>query len=194
VSEVPPHHLKDRKRAVRREALDRRDGLDPDERAKRSRRITQRVLSLPEIARARTVMAYWAFGSEVETAPLIEALHEAGVRVVLPRIEKTEVVAVTYEPGQPITATAFGAMEPSDAEVVDPAGVDAVIVPGVAFDRTGRRLGYGGGFFDRFLPRTRSGTPAVAIAFAVQMVEGVPAGHGDRRVDAIVTEDEVIRP
>jgi 5-formyltetrahydrofolate cyclo-ligase len=84
-------------------------------------------------------------------------------------------------------------MEPSGGEVVAPDGVDVVVVPGVAFDRAGRRVGYGGGFYDRFLPRTRPGALAVAVAFALQVVDAVPHGGGDRGVQVIVTEDEVIR-
>jgi 5-formyltetrahydrofolate cyclo-ligase len=71
--------------------------------------------------------------------------------------------------------------------------LDLVVVPGVAFDRRGARVGYGGGFYDRLLPRLRAGVPPIAIAFALQIVPEVPEGGMDRRVDAIVTEDEVIR-
>ena len=84
-------------------------------------------------------------------------------------------------------------MEPSGRDVVGPEDLDAVLVPGVAFDRGGARIGYGGGFYDRFLARTRNGVPAIAIGFALQVVEAVPEGRIERRVDTIVTEDEVIR-
>jgi 5-formyltetrahydrofolate cyclo-ligase len=187
------HRLKQAKRALRRSIVERRDALSPSERAERSRRIADRVLGLPEVLEAGTAMAFWSFGSEVETEPVIERLHEAGARVVLPRIEDGEVVAVPYEPGDAVAATHFGAMEPSGPEVVSAEEVDVVLTPGVAFDRRGGRIGYGGGFYDRFLPRTRPGVPAIAIAFALQVVDEVPQGGGDRRVDAVVTEDEVIR-
>jgi 5-formyltetrahydrofolate cyclo-ligase len=84
-------------------------------------------------------------------------------------------------------------MEPSGGDVVAPEDVELVIVPGVAFDRRGGRVGYGRGFYDRFLDRTRPGVPAIAIGFAIQVVDAVPSGGMDRRVDAVVTEDEVIR-
>jgi 5-formyltetrahydrofolate cyclo-ligase len=185
--------LKRAKRALRREVLGRRDALGEAERAERSRMIAERVLGLPEIRRARTVMAFWSFGSEVETAWLVARLHAAGVRVVLPRIEGADVVAVAYEPGDAVEGTGFGAMEPSEGAAVEPEDVDAVIAPGVAFDRMGGRVGYGGGFYDRFLPRMRPGVPAIAIAFELQLVDEVPGGGFDRRVDVLVTEDEVIR-
>lgn len=193
MSELASHRLKQRKRAVRREVLERRDRLESDERATRSEAIAERVLSLPEVAAAGTVMAFWSFGSEVETSRLIERLHEAGRRIALPRIDSDDMVAVGYAPGGPVAAAAFGAMEPTAIERVDPEEIDLVIAPGVAFDRRGARVGYGGGFYDRFLVRTRPDVPVIAIAFGLQVVDGVPEGRGDRRVDVIVTEDEVIR-
>jgi len=193
--DVPSHRLKQRKRALRRAVIERRDALDPADRAARSERIAERVLGLPELGGADTVMGFWSFGSEVETAPLLERLHAAGTRVVLPRVEGDHVVAVVYGRGDEVVAASFGAMEPTGAEVVEPVDIDVVIVPGVAFDRSGHRVGYGGGFYDRFLPRTRPGVPGVAVAFADQIVdEPVPRGAFDLPVDAIVTEDEVIRP
>jgi 5-formyltetrahydrofolate cyclo-ligase len=70
--------------------------------------------------------------------------------------------------------------------------VDVVIAPGVAFDAAGRRLGYGGGFYDRLLPRLRPGTPVVGVAFATQVVDAVPATARDAPVDMIVTESGTI--
>lgn len=190
--DLDSHRLKKLKRAVRRDVLERRAALSPKERASKSARILERATSLPEVRNASTPMAFWSFGSEVETAHLIERLHAARKRVVLPRIETGEIVAVVHAPGDPVAATSFGAMEPQGVELVSPDDVDVVIAPGVAFDRRGARVGYGGGFYDRFLRRVRPGVPVVAIAFALQVVDEVPQGPGDRRVDAIVTEDEVI--
>lgn len=193
MSDLPAHRLKQAKRALRRAVLARRDALALEERSELSRRIADRILAMSEVAPARIVMAFWSFGSEVETAPLLRRLHESGTRVVLPRIEAGDLLAVSYVPGDPVASTRFGAMEPSSERAVVPEEVDAVVVPGVAFDRRGARVGYGRGFYDRFLARTRPGVPAIAIAFGLQVVERVPEGRMDRRLDAIVTEDEVIR-
>lgn len=193
MSELPSHRLKQAKRTLRRTVLELRDALPEGERRERSERIARRVLALPEGDAAHTVLAFWSFGSEVQTAALIDRLVERGTRVALPRVEGSEIVAVVYARGDPVAATAFGAMEPLADDPVEPKDVDLVIVPGVAFDRLGARVGYGGGFYDRFLPRTRPGVPAIAIAYSLQLVPDVPEGRMDRRLDAIVTEDEVIR-
>jgi 5-formyltetrahydrofolate cyclo-ligase len=193
MSAVPSHRLKADKRALRRRVLAERDALPPGDRAERSAAIVARLLDLPEVTHARTVMAFWSFGSEVETRGLIARLDRDGKLVALPRTYERELVAVRYAPGDPVTPTSFGAMEPASGRPLDPAEIDLVVAPGVAFDRTGRRLGYGAGFYDRFLGRRRPDATTVAPAFAVQVVDDVPSGRGDRRVDAIVTEDEVIR-
>jgi 5-formyltetrahydrofolate cyclo-ligase len=140
-------------------------------------------------------MGFWSFGSEVSTPPLLEALHARGIRVCLPRIEgERDLEAVVYEPGDPLTATSFGAREPADGTILAPDALDLVITPGVAFDRSGGRIGYGGGFYDRFLRRTRHGVSRIALAFDVQVLpHELPAASFDLGVDAIVTETETIR-
>ena len=190
---VRAHQLRRMKRALRREVRARRDALTEGERTSRSLAIAERLLAMPELAGANTVMAFWSFGSEVETEPLVRRLVASGHRVVLPRIEDGELVPVPYRLGDPVTETPFGAKEPSGGEVVDPAEIDVVIVPGIAFDRHGNRTGYGGGYYDRLFRRMGRRAPRIGVAFAVQLVDEVPAGRGDQRVDVVVTEDEEIR-
>ena len=186
--------LKRAKKQVRATVLERRDALIPQERARLGALVTDRVLALPEVAAAGIVMAFWTFGSELPTMPLIEALTSGGVRVALPRIVDGDLEPRTWRPGEPTTTTSFGALEPADGEALDPAEVDVIVTPAVAFDRAGRRVGYGGGYYDRFFPRARSDALRVGAAFGVQLVEGdLPAGHFDLRVHAVVTESEVVR-
>jgi 5-formyltetrahydrofolate cyclo-ligase len=141
-------------------------------------------------------MAFWTFGSELSTIPLIDALHAAGTRVALPRVVEGDIEPVTYTPGDPTTETTFGAMEPAGGEVLAPTDIDLVATPAVVFDRRGARVGYGGGFYDRFFTKVRPDTGAVGIGF------GVPApargrvaagGHFDLPVNAVVTESETVR-
>ncbi|HYZ12576.1 MAG TPA: 5-formyltetrahydrofolate cyclo-ligase [Actinomycetota bacterium] len=193
MSERLPDALAERKRDIRRSVLHERDALLEEDRRARSVAITERLMALPELRYTRTVMAFWSFGSEVDTSGLIEALHAAGKRVVLPRVDGREVAAVVYVPGDPTAAASFGAMEPTSAEIVRSTEIDVVIAPGVAFDRNGGRVGYGGGFYDRFLRTVRADTPVIGLAFAVQLVDEVPRGEHDRPVDVVVTEMGLIR-
>ena len=192
--------LKRAKRSIRRAVLAARDEMPPERRSAAGARVTDRFLSLPEVGSATTVMIFWAFGSEVPTGPMIERLHERGVRVALPRIEDGDLVPIGYAPGDPTTEVYFGAREPAGGEAIAPATIDVVAVPGVAFDRRGRRIGYGGGYYDRFLRAVGHWQPratrpfTVSPAFAVQVLDvDLPAGHFDLPVDAIVTEEETIR-
>jgi 5-formyltetrahydrofolate cyclo-ligase len=185
--------LKRAKRRIRSQVLLGRDATPPTVRQETGERVAARFLALPEVQRARRIMLYSSFGSEVPTAPLIERLHERGVAVALPRIEEADLVPVSYAPGDPTTTTSFGAEEPVGGVALDPSSIDVVAVPGVAFDRDGRRIGYGRGYYDRFL----RGSPAftVGLTFALQVLDDdLPAGSFDLPVDAIVTEDETIRP
>jgi 5-formyltetrahydrofolate cyclo-ligase len=185
--------LKRAKRRIRREVLALRDAVLPDRRTAMGALIADRFLALPEMEAARTVMLFWSFGSEVPTARLIEHLHVLGVAVALPRIEGSELVPVRFDPGDPMEPTSFGAREPVGATTIAPGRLDVVAVPGVAFDRRGRRVGYGRGYYDRLLPTTSAS--AVALAFGLQVLPGeLPAGGADVEVDLIVTESGTIRP
>jgi 5-formyltetrahydrofolate cyclo-ligase len=193
VNDRPSHRLKQDKRALRRAILAERDALSGTERAARSEAIADRVLGLDKATGAAAVLAFWSFGSEVDTAPLIHRLRSRGTTVALPRTRDGDIVPVVWTPGSSMTETSFGTREPANGRVLQAGELDLIVVPGVAFDRSCRRVGYGGGFYDRLLARTRDGAAAVAIAFGVQVVDQVPTGPLDRPVDTIVTEDDVIR-
>ena len=180
--------LKRAKREVRRRVLAERDALTPDERTHLAHLIGERFLGLSEVETAEVVMAFWSFGSELPTAPLLEELDRRGKTVGLPRIVEGELEVRSYRPGDRVSQTAFGAFEPVDGHVLDALEIDVVAVPAVAFDRGGRRVGYGGGYYDRFLPRTRA--THVGIGFDLQLL---PAGHFDRPVDVVVTDRETVR-
>jgi 5-formyltetrahydrofolate cyclo-ligase len=184
--------LKKAKRQVRRQVLAARDAMPPARRAAAGELVTMRFLALPEVGGARTVMLFWSFGSEVPTEGSIRSLHAKGTVVALPRIANGELVPVRYAPGDPTEPTTFGAQEPADGTVVEPARIDVVAVPGVAFDRRGGRIGYGGGYYDRFLRGLA--VYRVGLAFALQVLEQeLPGGLFDLGVDAIVTETETVR-
>ena len=184
--------LKREKRRIRRAALEQRDALPLSVRDDWGEQIVGRFVDLPEVGAAKAMMVFSSFGSEVPTGPLVEGLRALGIVVALPRIEGSDLVAVPFAPGDPVRATTFGALEPVAPDVIDPSTLDVVGVPGVVFDRQGRRIGYGGGYYDRFLRRLHAFT--VGIAFGLQVIEGpLPNGNFDLPVRAIVTEQETIR-
>ncbi|MEW6059576.1 MAG: 5-formyltetrahydrofolate cyclo-ligase [Actinomycetota bacterium] len=188
-----PDHLMGRKKALRARLRAERDAVPPAERTRKSEEIARRLFGLPGILRVRTVMVFSSFGSEVETRPIIERLAAGGVLVALPRVEGRRIVAVAYSPGDPISPAPFGAMEPTGSRVIGPREIDVVVTPGLAFDRRGYRVGYGGGFYDVFLRRMRRDALRVGVCFALQVVDEVPNGPMDRPVHVIVTDEDVVR-
>lgn len=183
--------LKRRKRALRREVRARRDALPPEERERLGRAVARNLLAVPEVRRASRVMVFSSFGSEVDTGPIIEQLERDGRSVVLPRVEDRTIVPVGYRSGDPVTPSSLGMLEPAGGDPVNPVEIDVVVVPGLAFDRRGHRVGYGGGFYDRFLGRLRPDALTVGICFTVQVVDEVPHGRGDRPVDLVVTDEGI---
>jgi 5-formyltetrahydrofolate cyclo-ligase len=191
---VSSGELKRAKREVRRRVLAARDATDLASRDRAAVEVARRVLALPEVEEAKTILAFSSFGSELPMLPLIDALVARGVRVGLPVITGSEIVSRAWKPGEPTTTTSFGAEEPADGAPIEPSSIDVIVTPAVAVDRSGRRVGYGGGFYDRFLPRTRADARRVAVVLAEQVVdEDLPGGVFDLRVDVIVTPEEVIR-
>ena len=198
MSEPGPNstELKKAKRDVRRAVLAARDAIAPADHDRSAAAATARFLSLPEVETASCVMVFWSFGSELPTRPMIESLHARGVVIALPTIEEGTLQPRRYEPGDPTTETAFGALEPAGGAPIEPADLDVIATPAVAFDRAGSRVGYGGGFYDRFFARIPTDRVRAGIAFDVQVLPAgaaLPRGRFDLQVDLIVTETETIR-
>lgn len=188
----PSSDLRRRKRAMRREALAVRDGLSEDARRASSDAIAHHLLAMPELDGADTVLAFASFRSEVDTSPILTGLAGRGVRLCLPRVEDREIAIVVHRLGEPLVAGPTGVPEPTGVEVVSAHAIDVVVVPGVAFDAAGGRLGYGGGYYDRLF-RIAPRATRIAIGFESQVVDAVPRGGHDLPVDALVTESQVRR-
>lgn len=185
-----------RKARIRGLTLEARAALLAEEHARLSAAICARAGALPEFARATTVMLFASFGSEVDTSPLIAQALRDGKRLCLPRVLKPRLMAayLVSDPSADLAPGTWGIPEPRDGlPEIPPDAIDAVIVPGAAFDAAGRRCGYGGGFYDTYLPGTRRGTPRIALAFDLQIVGDLPCAAHDLRVDIIVTETRVTR-
>jgi 5-formyltetrahydrofolate cyclo-ligase len=185
--------LADEKRAMRARMRAMRDAIPPRDRAAMSREITRLLVDLPETKAADCVFVFNSFASEVGTHTLIERLVADGRRVCVPVLVDGALEAAAYTPGQAVVPSGYGAMEPRHRSIVEAFRIDLVVVPGLAFDRRGHRLGYGGGYYDRYLRRLPPAVRRISPAFHHQVVARVPRGDGDERVHAIVTDHEVIR-
>jgi 5-formyltetrahydrofolate cyclo-ligase len=190
MTSLPAPEYKDQLRA---EGFTRRDGLDKTFRKKAAQRIAEQVLALPDLRELTPVGSYWPIRSEVDTRPLMEALLARGQDVALSQILHPHLSFRLWHPGDVLVKGGFGVREPGpDAPECFPV---ALLVPLVAFDRSGGRIGYGKGHFDRAIAALEDKHPVLTIglAYAVQEIERVPVEPHDRRLDVVVTEAELIR-
>ena len=164
-----------------------------------SRRISGKLFSLPEYAGAKTIMFYASFKNEVMTDAMIEYALSDKKKVVLPAVRGRDLKLYEVNPpGCRLVKGELGIREPRGCGTeVDPGSVDLVVVPGVAFDRACGRIGFGRGFYDRFLGGLKKPgkKPAfIGIAFGVQIAEELFLGEKDVRMDKVITENEIISP
>jgi 5-formyltetrahydrofolate cyclo-ligase len=183
------------KAATRRAVLLRRDALSGGERALLSVRIVTAILALSTYQKAGAVLAYASFGTELQTDELLRRVLDDGKALVLPRVERGRLgLYEVRDLARDLAPGTWGIREPEPDRCppADAAGVGFALIPGVAFDRRARRLGYGGGFYDRLLAGgLPEGTPLVSGAFEVQIVDEVPTDPHDAPVDFVVTEKEI---
>ncbi len=179
------------KRSVRAGALRRRAAMGADARAKASEAICARLLALPELRAARTVMAFYPFGDEVDLAPALRAILADGRRLALPLVDpqRQEIAPrLVADLGRDCAPGHRGIREPkAGCPAADPAEIGLVAVPAVAVDEDLNRLGYGGGFYDRFLGSAPQALK-VGIVFETQRERRVPTGTHDVPVDRCLTE------
>lgn len=182
---------------LRTNILAARDSLPPEERQRKSRAITERLLALPDFAAARSVFAYVSFRSEVETLPLIAHCLNRGVTVSAPLTLPAEHRLLAYAISDPIRDLApgyCGIPEPAKTlPLVDPASIEVVVTPGSVFDARGGRLGYGGGFYDRFLQTAAPQALRIGLAYDLQVIEAVPLKSHDQQLDYLITETRAIK-
>lgn len=195
-----PHaDIQTRKQALRQRIIAARDELTPTLQARLSREIIRQLCGLAAYRTARTVLGYLNFGSELESELWVRQALADGKRVLLPRVNKAGNHLELFEVGDlgsDVAPGAFGIHEPiiercRHFEALDE--IDLILLPGVAFDRMGGRLGYGGGFFDKLLAHLPHRPVLIAGAFALQVVKEIPQEPTDCKIDWLVTENETIR-
>jgi 5-formyltetrahydrofolate cyclo-ligase len=186
------------RQSLRRNLLARRDALPSQERHHLSRIVCERLWQLPEFARASLVFTYVSFRSEVETLALIRRCLAAGKQVTVPltlthppELKAIRVVDVDRD----LSPGYCGILEPDPERLpeTDPEVIEIIILPGAVFDRQGGRLGYGGGYYDRFLAVAAPAALRIGLAFELQVIEKVPTEAHDQPIDFLITEKGITR-
>ncbi len=180
---------------IREDTIELRNSLTIEELEEYSFEISKKVIESKVYKEAKSIFIYISFGSEVETRNIIEDAFITGKRVYVPKTNKKlkEMIAVEINNFNNMTVDKWGILEPA---TVDNNNIgktfDLIIVPGVAFDRNGNRIGYGGGYYDKYINNLRDKHKLLALAYNVQIVNNIESEIHDIIIDYIVTENEFI--
>lgn len=181
------------KQELRTEMRALRRALSPQEQRKASLDVCERLRGFAPYAGAECIMAYIACRGELSLEPVIAEILLSGRTLVLPRCEAPGVMtARRIDDLSQLAPGSYGLMEPDAAcEIMPPEAIDLILVPGTAFGRDGSRIGQGGGYYDRFLPKTHAFF--VGVCHGQALLECVPSGAHDVRMDAVMTPEEILR-
>ena len=180
------------KRDIRLEVLEKRARMSPEERASKSRAIGDRLMKTGLWADAKTVFLYMSLPGEVETDRLIAEAWSQGKQVAVPKVTEEGLVFSKLDSFEELSEGSFHVREPREIREISD-GRALVIMPGVAFDIKCNRIGYGKGFYDRYLFEHR-GHPAVALSFDFAVYSKIPSGPHDIKPGLIITESDSYSP
>ncbi len=186
------------KNVIRKAVLALREEMKTEEIEEKSQKIMSRLREMVLFQQSLVIMTYVGFGSEVATLPFIAESLALGKRVVVPVCmpkSKELLISEIKDPKLDLQPQGrIGLLEPPKERlsVIDPQEIDLILMPGIAFDRQGGRVGYGAGYYDRFLASFKKCPLLVALSFDCQLVEAVPVEKHDIPVDWIITENEMI--
>lgn len=158
--------------------------LDSAAKAEASTRIVEQLTALKPLCEAKVVALFSSLADEPQTASLVERLRLAGVRVVMPRIEGSEMEFYDIDEG--LQLGSFGILEPTTAAPIEPREIDAMVVPGVAFTREGARCGRGKGFYDKYLSRKGFRAYTIGICYSCQIVDELPTEQHDKIMNTVI--------
>ena len=184
-----PHSVE--KSRLRKQLLDQRDNLSPDFIGIASSKIQDNLRRIDHYRNANSVGAYYAVGSEVRTKAILQEILNAGKELALPKVDKDDLIFKRISSFSDLEMGNFSVFEPKErCETIKK--LDVILVPAIALTRDGFRLGYGFGYYDRYLHSKRS--KKISLSYSKQIVKSIPFDNHDVKMDFIVTEDEVIYP
>lgn len=183
------------KKLLRKSMIEKRDALEASYRASADIRINNILIKEDYYKTSKNIFIYLGFGSEINTSIYIKEFLKDGKKIYVPRIKKgTRIMeAVEIHDLEDLKENNYGILEPSDEEQgVNKEALDLIILPGIAFDEKGGRLGYGGGYYDIFLQDISIDVTRVALAYEFQIVNSIPLEEHDIKANYIITEERII--
>lgn len=181
------------KKIIRKEMIKKRMQLTRTELIEKSQLITEHLIGLNLLKENMNVFLYMDFRNEVMTQFILAYLKEINAHIILPKthINDHSMTLHHIQDMEKLQLTKYGILEPTNETEIDVSQIDLILIPGVAFDKNGYRLGYGGGFYDRLLPHFKE-KPVIALAFDLQVIKVVPREAHDRKVSMLLTESTII--
>lgn len=164
----------------------------------KSKKISEVLLSLEEVKQASTIMLYLDFNNEVKTDYIVNSLISLGKKVLIPitiKESKTLIPSQIKDLKSEVEIGTYGIREPKQefVRVTDIESIDVLVVPAVAFDINKFRLGYGGGFYDRFIEKLKPDSITIGLAFELQVFDSIPKENHDAQLNYVITEKRVIK-
>ena len=189
--------MKEDREALRQKILGARDGLSDKVRQAKSMSVMRNFWTLQGMQQWSTLFIYVNFRSEVETLELIKKCINRDIRVAVPLVDASAVRMIPLlikDPAQDLVPGYFNIPEPDPKKSLrlEPGEIDAAIIPGSVFDIHGGRLGYGGGYYDRFLLTDAPQAKRIGLAFELQVVDKVPLKPHDQPLDILITEKRIV--
>lgn len=186
----------EQKKAIRKAMQLIKNNLADEYLSSASKAITSTLINSDAFNNAKTVMCYVSFGTEVDTKLIINECFKQGKTILIPIIIKNAdgtsymEASELIEPTMDLAPGTMGILEPkvSSIRIKDPKTIDLIVIPGLAFDKNGNRLGYGAGYYDYYLKRVRDDCYQIAITFSCQLIEMIPIEEHDRPIPHIITE------
>ena len=186
------------KKSIRNEIIARRDALSLQERKEKSEKIKEYVLAQEPVQQADVIFGFLNFGSEVSMKPLLEKLLHDGKTIYVPYTEKgnPEMKVLKLHSYDDLELGNYGILTPKEENRVwgEKEKIDVIFVPGVAFSPDGYRIGYGAGYYDRFIQSLPQKPYKLGIGYSLQRVSSIPIEDHDQPIDALITEDGVYIP
>ncbi|MCC6069289.1 5-formyltetrahydrofolate cyclo-ligase [Ferrovum sp. PN-J185] len=185
----------EQKKIIREQVIRRRSLLSNEERKEKELRILKYFMDLDVISKYQTFMVYSSFGSEINTWPIINYLYQYTNQIIFPKVDPISKQLKLYLVNNKnhLTPGIWNILEP-DEQQCEPIAIESVnfiLVPGLAFDKDGYRIGYGGGYYDKLLAQHSCHAYKVAISFDCQMINNVPKESFDQPINVLITEEQV---
>ena len=178
------------KNKIRNELIEKRNRLSVYEVLEKSNRIISKLIEMEEFRKAKKLLCYVSFDNEVYTHGLIKE-YAKEKKIAVPVVRGNELILSYINDWKELSTGAYGILEPKKIKMANPQEIEVAILPGIAFDKRGYRIGYGKGYFDRLLPKMNA--LKIALAFDFQLLDSLPNEKHDVKMDMIITEKRILQ-